>query len=144
MRVITDIIVTATGNRQDSKITVSDIDFLHSKLGYKGVGYHYIIYPDGSTKAGRRISSPACCCKGHNAHSVAVAYIGGVDEKGQLADTRTEQQKTAIKNLITRLTFLYRCPTHGVRDHQRNTQNPYFDAYAEYKGILESINANLK
>ena len=42
-------------------------------------------------------------CRNHNAHSIGVCYEGGLDIRGQPADTRTEAQKTALRQLLERL-----------------------------------------
>ena len=42
-------------------------------------------------------------CKGHNQHSIGVCYEGGLDIRGQPADTRTEAQKLAMRVLLEKL-----------------------------------------
>ena len=39
-------------------------------------------------------------CLHHNAHSIGVCYEGGLDIRGQPADTRTEAQKAAMRQLL--------------------------------------------
>ena len=39
-------------------------------------------------------------CKNHNAHSIGVCYEGGLDIRGQPADTRTMAQKVALRLLL--------------------------------------------
>ena len=39
-------------------------------------------------------------CVNHNAHSIGVCYEGGLDIRGQPADTRTEAQKTSLRRLL--------------------------------------------
>jgi N-acetyl-anhydromuramyl-L-alanine amidase AmpD len=55
--------------------------------------------------------------KGHNAHSIGICYEGGLDEQGQIADTRTEEQKKAMAKLIVQLKQQF--PTiHKVLGHR--------------------------
>ena len=42
-------------------------------------------------------------CKNHNAHSIGICYEGGLDIRGQPADTRTEAQKAAMRRLLEEL-----------------------------------------
>lgn len=144
MRVINDIIVHCTANKATSKIHVADIDKMHRQRGFKGIGYHYVILQDGTIEAGRPPSQPGAHCKGHNEHSIGIAYVGGLDEHGKPADTRTPQQKESLRKLIARLTLLYRCPTHGHRDYTDEKACPCFDAKKEYASILETITKELK
>ena len=39
-------------------------------------------------------------CLNHNAHSIGVCYEGGLDIRGQPADTRTPEQKVALRLLL--------------------------------------------
>ena len=46
-------------------------------------------------------------CKNHNAHSIGVCYEGGYDIRGQPADTRTKEQKAAMRKLLEELHARY-------------------------------------
>lgn len=53
-------------------------------------------------------------CKGHNEGSIGICYEGGLDIKGNPKDTRTAEQKRAMKWLIETLKFDF--PScHGCR-----------------------------
>jgi N-acetyl-anhydromuramyl-L-alanine amidase AmpD len=39
-------------------------------------------------------------CLNHNSHSIGVCYEGGYDARGQPADTRTAEQKAAMRQLL--------------------------------------------
>jgi N-acetyl-anhydromuramyl-L-alanine amidase AmpD len=39
-------------------------------------------------------------CRNHNAHSIGICYEGGLDIRGQPADTRTLEQKLAMLHLL--------------------------------------------
>ena len=49
-------------------------------------------------------------CLHHNAHSIGVCYEGGLDIRGQPADTRTAEQKDALHWFLRQLHKKY--PTH--------------------------------
>jgi len=42
------------------------------------IGYHFVIYRDGSIHVGRNKDLVGAHCEGHNAISIGVCYIGGV------------------------------------------------------------------
>jgi N-acetyl-anhydromuramyl-L-alanine amidase AmpD len=60
-------------------------------------------------------------CKNHNAHSIGVCYEGGLDIRGQPADTRTEAQKAALRLLLEDLHRRY--PQARIVGH--HDLNPY-------------------
>ena len=138
MRYINDIIIHCTATPAGREVTRAEIDEWHRARGWRGIGYHYLIHLDGSIERGRAISVPGSHCFGHNAHSIGVAYVGGVNEVGQPADTRTKEQRQSMLQLVGRLTAMYRCRVHGHRDYaQRDC--PCFDAAAEYGGLYNQI-----
>ena len=46
-------------------------------------------------------------CLNHNAHSIGICYEGGLDIRGQPADTRTPEQKAALRWLLQQLHRAY-------------------------------------
>jgi N-acetylmuramoyl-L-alanine amidase len=77
-------------------------------------------------------------CEGHNAHSIGVCYIGGVDRDGKTPkDTRTLAQKAALISVLTELKQLYPgAKIYGHRDFDRKGKAcPSFDAKTEYSKI---------
>ena len=46
-------------------------------------------------------------CLNHNAHSIGICYEGGLDIRGQPADTRTPEQKAALRWLLRQLHRAY-------------------------------------
>lgn len=76
----------------------------HRERGFDSIGYHYIIYLDGSIRFGRPVEQAGAHCKGHNANSIGVCYVGGLSKDGKTSkDTRTPLQKLTIKYLLMRL-----------------------------------------
>lgn len=101
MRHIKEIIIHCTATRQG--ITSEDIKNLWKSRGWKIGGYHFIIYEGGHTEKAVPIEQISNGCHGHNAHAINVAYVGGIDAKGQPCDNRTEEQKTALLLLARQL-----------------------------------------
>ena len=127
MRKINKIILHCSATCEGQAFTAKDIDRWHRKRGYTTIGYHYVILLDGTVEIGRPEEQPGAHCKGHNAHSIGICYIGGLDKEGCAKDTRTEQQRQAMKQLIADLQQRYPNTTvHGHREFA-NKDCPCFD-----------------
>ena len=136
MRKINLIVVHCTATPEGRDVTVADIDRMHRARGWKKIGYHYVVYRDGSVHEGRPLAEVGAHCKGHNAHSIGVCYVGGLTADGRKAkDTRTLEQKDALVLLLVRLkTQFPMAKIHGHRDFAAK-ECPSFDATREYAGI---------
>ena len=137
-RYINDIIVHSTATPEGRDVTRTDIDAWHKARGWKGIGYHYLVRIDGTIERGCAISQPGSHCRGHNAHSIGIAYVGGTDAHGRPQDTRTEAQKAAMLKLLAELVKMYHCRVHGHRDYAQ-TDCPSFDAAKEYEGLYRQL-----
>ena len=62
MRKITEIIIHCTATRPDAECTVESIRRYHRSLGWHDIGYHYVIYPDGSVHSGRPVEQAGAHC----------------------------------------------------------------------------------
>jgi len=135
-RDINEIIVHCTATREGQHISVDTIRRWHKKQGWSDVGYHYVIYLDGSIHEGRSVNISGAHTIGHNAHSIGVVYVGGVEKDGKTPkDTRTEAQKKSLVELLKKLRALYpKAKIYGHRDFA-NKACPSFDARREYKDI---------
>ena len=135
-RSITEIIVHCTATKEGQDVTTSQIDAWHRQRGFRCIGYHWVIYRDGSVHAGRNVDEVGAHCTNHNAHSIGVCYVGGLASDAKTPkDTRTLAQKAALLDLIRRLKRIYpKAVVHGHRDWA-NKACPSFDATKEYKDI---------
>ena len=101
MRKINEIILHCSATAEGKDYTVADIDKWHKQRGFKCIGYHYVIYRDGSVHQGRPLNEIGAHTTGHNANSIGICYIGGCAKDGRTPkDTRTPQQKEALFSLI--------------------------------------------
>jgi len=109
MRTITLIIVHCSAVRPDQTSSAAQIDSWHRKDNHWkfGIGYHYVVRRDGEIESGRPEWMIGAHCLNHNAHSIGVCYEGGLDIRGQPADTRTEAQKKALRWLLRQLRRSY-------------------------------------
>ena len=135
-RSINEIIVHCTASYEGNDMTVEQIRRMHIKeRGWSDIGYHYVVYRDGTVHIGRDVNISGAHCTGHNLHSIGVVYVGGLARNGQPKDTRTKAQKDALLKLLRDLKKLYpKATIHGHREYA-NKACPCFDARAEYKSI---------
>ena len=104
MREITRIILHCSATPEGKDFTVADIDRWHKARGWQGIGYHYVVYRDGSVHEGRNIAVAGAHTSGYNKNSIGVCYIGGVAADGKTPkDTRTAEQRVALRNLVAQL-----------------------------------------
>lgn len=136
MRTITLIIVHCSANRAGSALRMADIDSYHRSLGWIGCGYHYVIPTDGTIEPGRPDEMVGAHCKNHNRHSIGVCYIGGLSKDGKPADTRTDAQRIALRNLLEQLRRRYPdALIVGHRDLDPQKVCPCFDVANEYHDL---------
>lgn len=134
-RVISEIIVHCTATKEGVNVTVPQIRAWHKQRGFADIGYHYVVYLDGSVHEGRDVNLAGAHCTNHNARSIGVCYVGGLDANGKAKDTRTETQKAALVKLIKQLKDMYpKATVHGHREYA-NKDCPCFNAWMEYKDL---------
>ena len=135
MRTINEIIVHCSATFPDQVVTVADITRWHRQLGWKTIGYHFLITLAGEIQEGRPIEEVGAHCTGHNANSIGVCYAGGVAADGKPADTRNEAQKQALLVLLKQLKEQFpNAVIHGHRDFAQKAC-PSFDATNEYAAL---------
>ena len=136
MRIINEIIIHCSATPEGKDYTVEQIRQWHKQRGFSDIGYHYVIYRDGSIHSGRPIERIGAHCLKHNAHSIGVCYIGGVAKDGKTPkDTRTDAQKESLIKLIKELKAKYpKATVHGHREYA-NKACPSFDVKSEYKNL---------
>ena len=136
MRTITLLIIHCSATPEGKDYTVQDIDRWHKARGWKGIGYHYVIYRDGSIHKGRPEEQVGAHCLNHNKHSIGICYIGGTTADNKKAkDTRTEAQKRSLRALLVELKQSY--PRALIMGHNifANKACPCFDAAKEYADL---------
>lgn len=135
MRPITEIIVHCSATPAGRDVSVAELRRWHRARGFADVGYHYVVHLDGTVEAGRPLILAGAHCRGHNARSIGVCYIGGCDSSMNPADTRTPSQRAALRELLTALRRMF--PGAVVRGHRDFAAKacPSFDATAEYSTL---------
>ena len=104
MRKISLIVIHCSAVRPDQSSSAAQIDTWHRQRGFHlGIGYHYVIRRNGEVEEGRPEYMVGAHCVNHNSHSIGVCYEGGLDIRGQPADTRIEEQRKAMRQLLEEL-----------------------------------------
>jgi len=116
-------------------------------------GYHWVIFPGGKIVKLLDESQVANGVANYNKNSIHVAWVGGIEEDKNLkliaVDNRTDAQKVALFDLLTKLKLKYRdAMIMGHRDispdlnhngkvdpWERIKECPCFDAMVEYMDI---------
>ena len=121
-RQIDKIIIHCSASKEGQNLTVAQIDKMHRQRGFAQIGYHFVVYLDGSIYDGRDISKIGAHTTGYNTGSIGICYVGGLDKNGKIKDTRTYQQKNALYQLVKRLMEIYSIKeVKGHRDYSPDT-----------------------
>ena len=133
MRTVTLLIVHCSAVRPGQRSSALDIDRWHRARGWKSIGYHFVVRRDGTVEEGRSIEEVGAHCRWHNRHSIGICYEGGLDEAGNPADTRTPEQKQALRQLLEQLHGQFpKALIVGHHDLDPMKACPCFDAVSEY------------
>lgn len=145
------IILHCTASKEGVNMTVETIHNGHLKNGWSGIGYHYVIGLDGTIYEGRADDTIGAHAAPQNSDSIGIVYVGGLDMNKKPKDTRTDEQKESIIELIKYLLEKYPTITEikGHRDISPDKNGngiiepkewikscPCFDAVKEYKGLI--------
>ena len=155
MRRIDYIVVHCTATPEGVDKTVEQIRREHKAQGWSDIGYHYVVTLDGKVHLGRDVDISGSHVRGHNANSIGVVYVGGLENKPvaydklKAKDTRTDGQKAALLSLLMDLRRLYpKAKFLGHRDFSPDKNGdgvispcewikecPSFDAKTEYRKV---------
>lgn len=114
-RPINRIIIHCSATPEGRDFTVQQIGEWHRMRGYSAIGYHYIIYRNGTVHTGRPLEHPGAHTVGQNADSIGICYVGGCATDGRTPkDTRTPAQRAALVALVRKLRAAYpKATVHG-------------------------------
>jgi N-acetylmuramoyl-L-alanine amidase len=131
-RKIEKIIIHCSATPEGRHVTVKEIARWHRDRGFSGIGYHWVVYLDGTVHKGRPEAINGAHTVGQNANSIGVCYIGGVDQKMKAKDTRTPAQRIALRELVKDIQSRY--PGATVHGHNEFAAKdcPSFDVQKEF------------
>ena len=85
--------------------TVEHIDTWHKERGWDGIGYHYVVYTDGSIHEGRPLHKVGAHAKGRNSTHIGICLVG--------YDEFTEEQISSLTALVKEIDL----PAEGHHEH---------------------------
>lgn len=107
MRKIDLIVIHCSATCEDRPFTGQALEAAHRRRGFDGTGYHFYIRRDGQILTTRPVERAGAHARGYNAHSIGIAYEGGLDHYGNPKDTRTEWQRHSLRVLVRALLMDY-------------------------------------
>lgn len=135
-RNIKEIILHCADTPEGKDYTVADIRAWHKARNFSDIGYHYVVYRDGTIHKGRDIDIAGAHCTNHNTGSIGICYIGGREANStKPKDTRTKEQREAIVKLLRELKQLYPDATIHGHNEFANKACPSFDVKKEYSNL---------
>lgn len=134
VRKIKEIIVHCTASVEGQDMTVEQIRKIHVQHnGWADIGYHYVVYRDGTVHEGRPVDKSGAHVQNRNTYTIGVVYVGGcyykTDSDGKkilgkdgkyvlgCRDTRTPAQKKSLASLVRELVQMYGLKKSDVRAH---------------------------
>ncbi|MBA4304624.1 MAG: hypothetical protein C0424_10405 [Sphingobacteriaceae bacterium] len=114
MRTVNFITIHCTGGPQNQSL--ESIRAHWRSLGWRNVGYHRLVAADGTVHELAPYSAITNGVAGHNSNNIHLSYIGGIDSRGHVADTRTSAQRAALERLVYEVHRLY--PAAVIQGHR--------------------------
>lgn len=136
MRTIDRIIIHCAATPPSLDIGAAEIDQWHREKGWDGIGYHYVIRRNGEVEPGRPVSRAGAHTKGHNATTIGVCLVGGVNGKGEAEANFTPAQWAALRAVVLTLHHAFGAGVHGHREYAAKAC-PSFDVgpwWSEVRG----------
>lgn len=139
MRALHRIILHCSATIEGAHFDVATIRQWHTSppRNWSDIGYHYVIWLDGTIEKGRPIEKSGAHTRGHNADSIGVCYIGGVDKDNKPKDTMTPIQDIAFIKLVQslRMVFGQHLTIHGHNEYAKKAC-PSFEVADKYNFLI--------
>lgn len=143
------IVLHCSATRCNMTYTAYQLEQDHRARGFNGAAYHFYVRQGGEIVPMRPLDKIGAHTMGYNRCSIGVCYEGGLSAAGIPTDTRTKEQRRALRVLMRTLRSLYpKASIVGHRDLSPDKNGngrietsewlkacPCFDARAEYKTI---------
>lgn len=111
------IVIHCSATRAIQDVGAADIRKWHRAQGWSDIGYAFVIRRSGKIETGRPVDAIGSHVKGHNADSVGVCLIGGLNNDTYKPENNyTPQQWESLIRLLKTLTAKY--PKAKVRGHR--------------------------
>ena len=138
----TMIILHCSATREGQDVKAADIKRWHKERGFDDIGYHYVIDLDGTIEKGRDEALVGAHCKGYNATSIGICYVGGCDKNMKAKDTRTPEQIRSMLSLVRKLVNKYKIPVTQIwahHDFNKHKACPSFDISEFRKDYIKYV-----
>ncbi len=128
-RKINEIIVHCSATPPHMDIGVKEIRQWHVRdRGWSDIGYHVVIRRDGTIEDGRPMNVAGAHCRGHNAHSIGVCLVGGVDKDNKPQFNFTADQARTLRYYVGNIKDVHpHIKLSGHRDYNHKKNCPCFD-----------------
>ena len=97
----------------DGLYWVRVIDRFHRSKGWEGIGYHFVLTPDGLIYVGRKLDKSGAHTVGHNATGIGVCLLGNFDD-----EDLTAAQWISLKYLLAWLCHAFTIPCDCIHFHR--------------------------
>lgn len=141
MRDINLIIIHCSATQPSQDIGVAEIKKWHTDKkpygnGWKDIGYHYVIRRNGNIENGRTESQVGSHTAGHNATSLGICMVGGINRKGHPEANFTPAQWDSLNRLVRILRARYpKTTVHGHNEYSKKAC-PSFDVQEWLREIV--------
>jgi N-acetylmuramoyl-L-alanine amidase len=116
MRPIDLLLIHCSATKPDVDVGVAEISEWHKARGFDTCGYHYVIRLDGSVENGRTLDRIGAHAAGHNAMSIGICLVGGLDSRGKPSATFNREQYGALVTLLDDLRTAF--PKASIMGHR--------------------------
>lgn len=108
MRKIEQIVIHCSATKPRQDIGLKEIKVWHTAKppkgqGWSDIGYHFVIRRDGTRELGRSLDRSGSHVKNHNARTIGICLVGGLDEKGKSQNNFTGPQFGELERLVREL-----------------------------------------
>lgn len=101
------IVVHCSATGPDSDIGADEIDDMHKRRGWSGIGYHAVIRRDGEIEFGRHFDAVGAHVQGQNMRSVGICLVGGLDANKTPANNFSTAQLVSLHVMLDMLQRAY-------------------------------------
>jgi N-acetylmuramoyl-L-alanine amidase len=107
MRSIAQLVVHCSATKAAQDIGAAEIRQWHLAQNWADIGYHFVIRRSGKVELGRPLAQAGAHVAGHNAHSIGICLVGGLDPAGKPENNFTRDQFSALRGLLQQLRKQY-------------------------------------
>ena len=100
-RKIDKVIIHCAATRPSMDIGAKEIREWHIKQRkWSDIGYHYVIRRNGELEDGRPLEIAGAHTQGHNAHSIGICLVGGINDARRAENNFTPEQWRTLERIL--------------------------------------------